>query len=390
MKHIGVLLSAGPGGGVLQYTQSVLDAMLSLSDEYVLTAAFSDDGWRKHLDNRVGVVRLADTKWNRALNKAWHATGLPISLWRKTVARLDSNIRALMGARCDLWICPNHERYVFRAPIPAVGTVHDLMHRYERRFPEVSANGEFEAREFHFSETVRWAKAILVDSDLGKQQLVESYGADPRKVFPLPYIAPSWIYEYDGRNDAEVRYKYSLPGKYFFYPAQFYKHKNHSNLILAVARLRKSHPDVRLVLVGATDRNAYAEVRQQVSDLGLEENVLFLGYADDREMAALYHQARALVMPTYFGPTNIPQLEAFALGCPVATSRIYGIPDQVGDAALLFDPSSVDEIFTCLSRLWNDDSLVATLSERGRAHAQRWGPPQFQARFREIVGALSG
>ena len=389
MKHVGVLLSAGPGGGVLQYTQAILDAMLSLSDEYLLTAAFADDGWRKHLDNRVSVIKLAETKWNRALNKAWHSTGLPISLWRKTVAALDSNIRALVSAKCDLWICPNHERYVFRAPIPALGTVHDLMHRYERRFPEVSANGEFEAREFHFSETVRWAKGILVDSELGKTQLVESYGADPGKVFPLPYIAPGWIYEYDGRDEAAVSDKYSLPEKYFFYPAQFYRHKNHSNLILAIARLKKSHPDVKLVLVGATDRNAYPDVRQQVNDLGLGDNVLFLGYVEDREMAALYRRARALVMPTYFGPTNIPQLEAFALGCPVATSRIYGIPDQVGDAALLFDPSSVDEIYTCLSRLWTDDSLTATLSERGLALAKRWGPPQFQARFREIVGKLA-
>ena len=93
-------------------------------------------------------------------------------------------------------------------------------------------------------------------------------------------------------------------------------------------------------------------------------------------------------MPTFFGPTNIPQLEAFALGCPVATSRIYGIPEQVGNAAMLFDPTSISEIQTCLVKLWTDDGLCAELVSRGTAHAAKWGPPQFQERFREIVGAL--
>lgn len=389
MKRVGVLLSAGPGGGVLQYTQAILDAVMTLPADYELTAAFEDASWSGHLSSRVRKVKLKGSNWNRALNRLWHASGLSIALWRQTVSRFDTNARALVRAECDLWVCPNHERYVFRAPIPALGTVHDLMHRYERRFPEVSANGEYEAREFHFGETVKYARGILVDSELGKQQLVASYGADPEKVFVLPYIAPPWIYDYDGADDDAVRAKYSLPRKYFFYPAQFYKHKNHSNLLLALARLRDAHPDVQLVLVGATDRNGYAEVVKQVAELELQANVIFAGYAEDREMAALYHQARALVMPTYFGPTNIPQLEAFALGCPVATSRIYGIPEQVGDAALLFDPASVSEIHTCLSRLWTDDALCASLAERGHAHARRWGPAQFQARFREIVGELT-
>lgn len=218
---------------------------------------------------------------------------------------------------------------------------------------------------------------------------MESYGIEASRVFVLPYIAPPGIYSYAGRDDSVVRAKYSLPAKFIFYPAQFYLHKNHAGLIDAVARMRESYPDVRVVLLGARERNAYDDVRQQVTDLGLGENIIFAGYASDDEMAAFYHTARALVMPTYFGPTNIPQLEAFALGCPVATSRIYGIPEQVGDAALLFDPSSVDEICDCLVRLWTDDALCADLRRRGLAHAERWGPPQFRARFREIVEALA-
>jgi glycosyltransferase involved in cell wall biosynthesis len=106
-------------------------------------------------------------------------------------------------------------------------------------------------------------------------------------------------------------------------------------------------------------------------------------------MPGLYRAARALVMPTFFGPTNIPQLEAFALGCPVATSRIYGIPEQVGDAALLFDPSSVDEIYDAIEKLWTDDALCAGLAQKGREHEAKWGRPQFRSRLAEIVEQLA-
>ncbi len=389
MKKIGVLLSAGPGGGVLQYSQAIVDAAVALPADYQICAAIADPLWEGVLPPRIKVVRLRDTFWNRSLNKLAHISRLPVAMWRRTLAILDTNVTTLMDERCDLWVCPNHDRYSFRAPIPALGTVHDLMHRYEKRFPEVSANGEFESREFHFSETVRWSRGVLVDSELGRIQLVESYGIDPDRVFVLPYIAPSYIYDYDGSGDAGVRAKYELPAKFFFYPAQFYQHKNHAALIDAMARMLPAYPDVKLALVGAKERNGYEEVRRRVDDLGLHDNVMFLGYAPDTDMAALYRTARALVMPTYFGPTNIPQLEAFALGCPVATSRIYGIPEQVGNAALLFDPSSVDEIHDAMVRLWTDDALCADLAQRGREHAARWGPVQFRARFREIIEALT-
>jgi glycosyltransferase involved in cell wall biosynthesis len=115
---------------------------------------------------------------------------------------------------------------------------------------------------------------------------------------------------------------------------------------------------------------------------------VFLGYVPDSEMSALYRRARALIMPSFFGPTNIPQLEAFVAGCPVAVSGVYGVPDQVGDAALLFDPKSVDEIADVMERLWTDDELCKTLVEKGKHRAAIWGPEQFRARFRDIVRSL--
>ena len=390
MKKIGVLLTARPEGGAFQYTQAILEAALELPhDRYSIVLAYGDPSWLDVVRGRARAFPLNDSLWSRILNRIWHETGLSVSAWRKFAAPFDASMRALVAERCDLWICPNHDRYAFRAEIPALGTVHDLMHRYEPSYSEVSENGEYAAREFHFSETCRWSKGVLVDSRVGKEQVEASYGVPPEKVFVLPYIAPGYIYDYDAAADAALAQRYSLPAKYFFYPAQFYTHKNHRALIAALARMRESHPDVRLVLVGLKERNGFPIIQQLVEESGLGDNVLFLGYVPNTDMPGLYRRARALVMPTFFGPTNIPQLEAFALGCPVATSRIYGIPEQVGDAALLFDPHSVDEIYECMVRLWTDDQLCATLAERGRQHAREWGRPQFRDRLLEVVEALT-
>ena len=389
MKRIGVLLTSEPGGGAYQYTQTILDAVLALPrDNYSIVAAYSDRLWIDKLGDRVDRLELGNSRWNRALNRAWHMTHLPVAEWRRSAAHLDTNIRALIAERADLWVCPNHDRYAFRAPLPTLGTVHDLMHRYEPSFPEVSEDGEFARREFHFGETCRWANGVLVDSSLGKQQLRESYGIEEGRVFVLPFIPPRYIFEYTDASDARFESRYFVPRKFFFYPAQFYRHKNHRGLVEAISLMREQYPDVRLVLVGSKERNGFADVMSLVKEKGLEEHVLFMGYVPDADIPGFYKRARALVMPTFFGPTNIPPLEAFALGCPVATSRIYGIPDQLGDAALLFDPRSVNEIRDCLVRLWTDDALCAEFAERGREHSRRWGPEQFAARFREIVARL--
>ena len=112
---------------------------------------------------------------------------------------------------------------------------------------------------------------------------------------------------------------------------------------------------------------------------------MHLGYVSDGELVTLYKRARALVMPTFFGPTNIPPLEAFSLGCPVAISDVRGITEQVGDAAVTFDPEDVDSIADAIERLWLDDDLCRRLVSKGRHRIQSWTPEQFSSRLSEIL-----
>ncbi len=388
MKKIGIILDATPGGGVFQYAQAVLDAVLRFpQNEFEVCAAYTDSSWLALMPlERVNTVELNDDSLrSRILNRVWHDARLSNASFRKVSPLLDPTVAALVREKCDLWICPSNDRWAFRAPVPALGAIHDLMHIHEPGFPETGSPEELRERDHHFEETCRWSKGVAVDSAIGKQHLCDAYDIEPDRVFELPYVAPRYIYDSAAAGPKQIGYE--LPGRYLFYPATFWLHKNHKGLFAAIDRLRQRYPDIRLVLAGG-EQNGYAAARDIVTKLGIDDHVQFLGYVPDGDMFELYRRARALVMPSFFGPTNIPQLEAFVAGCPVAAARVYGVPDQVGDAALLFDPSSVDEIADAMERLWTDDALCERLASLGRERARAWGPVQFSKRLQEIVENL--
>jgi glycosyltransferase involved in cell wall biosynthesis len=215
---------------------------------------------------------------------------------------------------------------------------------------------------------------------VGKRQVIESYAAQPELLHELPFVAPSCLDGEVAPYDGPI----PLPEKFLFYPAQFWAHKNHHSLIRALAMLRSRIPDIKLVCAGAA-KNGFPAVHRLVEELGLSDHVLFLGYVPERQMPALYLRARALVMPTFFGPTNIPPLEAMKIGCPAAVSNIYAMPEQTKGAALLFDPSSVEEIALAISRLWEDVDLCRTLVAKGLEVSNGWTTAHFAERLAVII-----
>jgi glycosyltransferase involved in cell wall biosynthesis len=119
--------------------------------------------------------------------------------------------------------------------------------------------------------------------------------------------------------------------------------------------------------------------------LGLDEQIHYLGYVPDQDMSALYAEAAALLMPTFFGPTNIPVLEAWAFGCPVVTSDIRGVREQADDAAILVDPASAESIADGICRIWTDATLAGHLAELGRKRLSQYTPDDYQGRLMSVL-----
>ena len=294
----------------------------------------------------------------------------------------------------DLMFYTEPNRLSFETKLPYVMAIHDLQHRLQPEFPEVSADGEWERREYLFRNGARYATLLLADSEVGKEDILNfygPYGVTPDRVRVLPFL-PS-CYLVSGVSDAErqrVQAVYNLPENYLFYPAQFWPHKNHPRIINALGLLKRGHNlKIPLVLAGSHTGNIresiFNEVVSLASKRGIEKEIRYLGYVPDSDMSSLYGGAVALVMPTFFGPTNIPVLEAWAFGCPVLTSDIRGIREQVGDAAILVDPCSVEAIADGIHRLWTDENLRCDLAQRGQKRLAAYTPDDFRRRLIEIV-----
>lgn len=385
MKRLGIYLGFHPeGGGAFQYAQSVLAAMAALpADEYEIVAAHAHPAWRDILSERAPHIRLLAVRegWIDAGARLALRLGFPLRLWHVLARRFHQLSRILLAQDCVAWVFPAQDYLTYALPARTIGAIHDLMHRHEPAFPEVSSRGLGRRRDFHYRNLCAHAAGILVDSRIGKDHVIEAYPVSADHVHVLPYIAPAYIRGGDPKDFAQ---RHALPERYLFYPAQFWAHKNHVRLLEAFARVRDEIRETHLVLAGSR-KNAYADVLRAIERLDLRDRVRLLGYVPDQDMPALYRRATALIMPTFFGPTNIPPLEAMAVGCPMAVSDIYAMPDQVGEAAIRFDPGSTQQIAEAIVRLATDADLRKRLASAGRKRDATWSQPQFDARFAEIV-----
>ena len=389
MKKIGLFLDCEPsGGGTFQYNQIMIDAVAALpSEKFSVVIGCMSEQWLKYLKvHNLHTVYIPRGFWGRALGLGWTLLGLPMGVWRRLSPLFHPIAKALLKEKCNLWIFPSHDLRSYQFPVPALVSIHDLMFRYERRFPESASGWEFLNRERSCQNICRWSEGVLVDSGIGRQQMHESYGISLETIYTLPFIAPKYMLSQETAPGFNARYR--LPDKFIFYPAQFWEHKNHKTLITAIYKLKNELPDLKLVLSGAK-QNAYDSVVKQVQDLHLTGDIIFLGYVPDADMPEIYRKARAMVMPTHYGPTNIPPLEAFVAGCPVAISGIYAMPEQVGNAALTFNPDSEDEIAECIKKLWTDDILCSELVKSGRQKSMDWGQEQFNQRLLEIITIIT-
>lgn len=363
MKKIGVFLNANPYyGGVFQYSQSILDALASFDrNRYEIIAIYTKLEW-KHILKAYSFQQI----W---IEHSYFGYAEQID-----------------ALGCDVVICPSHDFLSGLIRTKIIGAVHDLMHRYERQFPEVSADGAYEDRERFLRDLAENAAGVLADSEYGRDQLIQLLGEiHAEKIFSLPYAPPKYLEnQKDDGRDASLIGREALPEKFILYPAQFWRHKNHRNLILAMKLLKDRGVWINAVFVGSK-KDGYEEIYSLIEASKLEEQIKIFGYVTDAEMALLYKKARAMVMPSFFGPTNIPPLEGFSTGCPVAVSDVYGMREQVGDAALLFDPNSIEEIADIMSSLWNDDALCGSLSKRGTERIKLYRQEKFNERLQWIV-----
>jgi glycosyltransferase involved in cell wall biosynthesis len=256
------------------------------------------------------------------------------------------------------------------ADIPYITTVWDLEHRKQPFFPEVSQHGEWHSREKRYREVLARAAYVVACNSTGMKEVVDLYGIYQDRVRAFPQPTPSFALEADSSIPRkESLHHLGIKRDYLFYPAQFWPHKNHLCLLQALKILREKYDYLpQLVLTGSDKRNR-SHLENAASIYAQPGQVIFPGFVSREDLVALYRGALALVYSSFFGPENLPPLEAFALGCPVIASRISGHDVQLGSAALLVDPTRPDEWASKIECLRRDSSLRESCILRGKERA---------------------
>jgi glycosyltransferase involved in cell wall biosynthesis len=402
----------GQGGGIYQYSVTMLEALLELEPRPELVL-FADrrsrpgaEAWRDR-GYEIASIWPQTAAWrlrNVAIRLGHSGPAGGVAAWlgvhgRRTGA--DPAAVPAIGAlgkwiaryRVDFLLFASPSLIGVQAGVPFAMAVHDLQHRLHPEFPEVAAAGEWEWRERLFRNGIGHALAVLVDSEVGREDVLSCYGdvitADRVRV--LPFLPAAYL---DSAGAAtrvpSVRDRFGLPERYLFFPAQFWPHKNHVRVVDAVARLRAERGvDVTVAMCGSAGdplrASVLAAVRRAAVERGVEDLIRILGYVEDDLMAPLYAGSRGVLLPTFLGPTNIPVVEAWAMGVPVLTSDVRGIREQCGDAALLVDPLAVDSIARGIHSLWADDRLRARLVAAGTRRLASYGKAGYAARLAAIV-----
>lgn len=277
---------------------------------------------------------------------------------------------------CDVVHFPY--QVVHRTSVPSIFNPHDLQHVH---YPQFFSADELRYRQTVYPAACRRAHTVVVASRFVKRDLVEHMQLDPAKIRVIPW-APLPLDS--TATEHEPRQPFAL------YPAMLWEHKNHLRLLDAVALLRDRR-NLRIRVVCTGHKTDYWPVLEhRIATLGLHEQVSFPGVVSGPDLAALYRSAQFVVLPSLFEAASAPMFEAWQHGAPVACAAITALPEQAGDAALLFDPTSVEDIAIALERMSTDAQLREDLRASGARRLSELDPMETLQRYRAVYRQAAG
>ena len=376
-------------GGTFQYALSIADSLIKYSDKFNYTIIHYDT-------ENLSCLTYPNSKTVNSILISCAKTSLIKKLalfsnlvFNRNIINMKKNEETSRLKDCgiELLIIPYPSLFGFRNNIPYIVSIPDLMYKYYPSFPEYPLKEKLR-RNIEYKNAAKHSVLTVVDSQQGVDDLYKFFKIPKKKCRIIPYLPPGYIYAHkdmDSKAATKILQKYSLPEKFIFYPAQFWYHKNHMRLLQALELIKQKYQiRIPLVLVG-TPQESYNKIVKLISKLNLKEQVTHLGYVTDIEIVALYKKSLALIFPSLLGPTNIPPLEAIVLGTPVVCSNLFSMPEQIGDAGLLFDPFNVEDIAQKIYKIWIDEDLRLKLIEKEHERAKNLAPEKYVKKWESVI-----
>lgn len=389
-------LTSGTSGGVEQVIIGLASGLSKLSDgdeEYLfLTQAGADEWIRPYVQGSCRVLQgpspPQQPKWKQSLKSAPAIR----SVWSNLsplAGRRSVSIPVSQGVAEDAGVEVMHfpKQDGFLTNVPSIYHPWDLQHLH---LPQFFSPRDRLVREVMYRTLCEQARMVSVASTWGKHDLIHHYKLPEEKVQVVPMAPVLSAYPTPDSDElSAICGKFSLPDAFVYYPAQTWAHKNHIVLLEALAILRDRH-QLKVPLVSSGRRNEFfPKIMRRARELRLTDQIWFVDFVSPLEVQSLYELCRCMVFPSKFEGWGLPIMEAFSAGAAVACSNVTSLPEQAGDAALIFDPDSPEEIADAIRRLWSEAELRETLIERGKRNVSlfTWDHTArtFRAHYRRLA-----
>ncbi|HWG75606.1 MAG TPA: glycosyltransferase family 1 protein [Steroidobacteraceae bacterium] len=332
------------GGGVRVYTHRLLRALLDLRSAHEFVFLYKNPALVGTYAGEPAVTEVCATAphvlyWDQvAVPKLVRRHGIDV------VYNPKYSIPLRVGCATS-WVCHGLDWYVMPW---ASKRIDRLSHTY--LVPRYAAK----------------ADAIIAVSDVTKQHILQYLRVPAQKVHTIySGVDDGFRQPRDEALCQQLRERHQLPERFLLYAGAIYPPKNFTRLVKAYAKVGPEL-GVTLVIAGGENRFLSEHELKVPEQLGLGQWVRWLGWVDPSQLPSLYQLSLGLLLPSLFESYGLPIAEAMTAGCPVLTADRYGTKEIAGDAALLVNPESVQEIAAGMQRLIEDDALRARLIDAGR------------------------
>jgi glycosyltransferase involved in cell wall biosynthesis len=246
---------------------------------------------------------------------------------------------------------------------PFVVTVHDLSFLF---YPHSFRSLRRIYLRVFARMSVRRARRVIAVSESTKRDLVEIYGISPAKIDVIHNGVDASFQPLPADQVDAFRLQRGLPDRFVLFVGTLEPRKNIARLIEAYARLPQERPP--LVLVGGKGW-FYDEIFGRVEALELTDEVHFVGFVPAEDLPLWYNAAELFVYPSMYEGFGLPPLEAMACGTAVITSTASSLPEVVGKAGQLADPTDTDALATAMEQVLGNRDLQEQMQAAGLVQA---------------------